>query len=222
MCFCAEASFAVAAALVPAGVYCTTVAVRRRPAYLPLAVAPLVFSLQQFAEGLVWVGLNRDDVALVNGASLLFLAVAMMFWPFWAPFSAHFLEDRRAVKGCLGVAAIVGLAFGGALYLPLALNVDDWLKIGVVRHSIRYNLFGLPAFVVVSHEWWDMGYGVLVFSPLFIAAPDRRFTAFCVLLAVSAAVSLIVFRHAFVSVWCFFAAILSAQLCYSFSRLPEP
>jgi hypothetical protein len=42
MCFSAEASFAAGAALLPAGIYCTSVAARKRPAYLPLAVIPIV------------------------------------------------------------------------------------------------------------------------------------------------------------------------------------
>ena len=221
MCFCAEASFVVGAALVPAGVYCTVVAVRRRPAYLPLAVAPLVFSLQQFAEGLVWIGLGRGDVALVNAASLLFLAFALLFWPFWAPFSVLFLESRRAVRVYLGVGAIVGLAFGCALYIPLALNTKEWLHVGVAYHSVRYNLYGLPAFRVAPHEWWDMGYGLLVFSPFVIASPNRRLTVFFILLAAAAVISLFAFWYAFVSVWCFFAAVLSGQLCYIFARLGE-
>jgi hypothetical protein len=61
MCFSAEASFAAGAALLPAGAYCTSVAARKRPPYLPLAVIPVVFSFQQFAEGLVWVGLAQQE-----------------------------------------------------------------------------------------------------------------------------------------------------------------
>src|SRR5437660_1254987 len=101
MCFSAEASFAVSAVLLPAGVYCTSVAVRKRPAYLPLAIVPIAFSLQQLCEGLVWTGLARNDGALVRVGSLSFLAFALAFWPFWVPFSILFLAERRRVKQCL-------------------------------------------------------------------------------------------------------------------------
>lgn len=222
MCFCAEASFAVGAVLLPAGIYCTRIAIRQQPAYLPLAVVPLVFSVQQFAEGLVWVGLGRNDAVLVKAAALLFLAFALAFWPFWIPFSVLCLEGRRWVKQCLGVAAVVGLAFGCMLYVPMALSADEWLRVGVEYHSIRYNLKGLPAFALAPHEWWDMGYAVLVLSPFAMVATNRRFTVFFFLVAASAAISLFVFWYAFVSVWCFFAAALSTQLGYIFSRLGEP
>ncbi len=217
MCFSAEASFAVGAVLFPAGIYCTSVAVRKRLAYLPLALIPIVFGLQQVAEGFVWVGLARDDTSLVKTAALVFLAVALAFWPFWAPFSALFLERRPGGKWCLGAATLAGLALGCGLYLPMVLHTDEWLSVQVIGHSIRYNVEGLPAFGYLRHEWWDTGYALLTMTPLLIAAPDRRFTVFCVLLAVSAGISLFLFWHAFVSVWCFFAAVLSAQLCYMFS-----
>jgi hypothetical protein len=219
MCFSAEVSFTVAAVLLPAGVYCTSVAAKKRPACLPLAVIPIVFSLQQFAEGLVWVGLARDDARLVRASSLAFLAAALGFWPFWVPFSMLFLENRKWVRRCLAAGALLGLALGCALYVPLMLNPEGWLRVGVVYHSIRYNPEGLPVFALADHSWWDAGYAALVLSPFFIASPDARFAAFRVLLAGSAAVSFFVFRYAFVSVWCFFAALLSAQLCWAFSAL---
>jgi hypothetical protein len=221
MCFSAEASFAAAAILLPAGAYCTRVAARERPASLTLAVIPFVFSFQQFSEGLVWVGLAQGDDALVTAASLAFLAFALGFWPFWAPFSVLFLERRRRVKWCLGAGALLGLALGCALYVPLAVNPKEWLTVGVVQHSIRYNLRGLPAFALAPHPWWDLAYGAAVLGPFLVASPGGRFAVFPLLLAASAAISLLVFWYAFVSVWCFFAALLSAQLCYAFSRRGE-
>jgi hypothetical protein len=163
--------------------------------------------------------LARDDDALVTLASLVYLAFALGLWPFWVPFSVLFLERRPRRRWCLGAAALFGLAFGCLLYVPLALQPDDWLRVGVVGHSIWYNPDGLPAFDVVPHQWWDAGYGVIVFVPLLAATSDRRFAVFFLTLAASGAVGLFAFRHAFVSVWCFFAALLSAQLCLIFSAL---
>jgi hypothetical protein len=221
MCFSAQASFAAGAALLPAGLYCVNVALRKRRAALPLAVVPLVFSFQQFCEGLVWVGLAGGDAALVRAASLAFLAVALGFWPFWVPLSVRSLEGRRGVRRCLGAAALLGLALGCALYLPMALGADEWLRVSLVHHSIIYNPRGLPAFGVLPHEFWDAAYGAAVLAPFFLASAGGRLAAFRALLVVSVALSLVLFRHAFVSVWCFFAALLSAQLCYTFAGLGE-
>ena len=219
MCFSAEASFAAAAVLVPAGAYCVRVAARVRSAYLPLAAIPLFFAAQQFCEGLVWVGLARGDDSLVRASALAFLAFALAFWPFWVPFSVVFVERRKAVRRCLAGAALLGLALGCGLFVPLALRADEWLSVYVEHHSVRYNPGGLPAFSLAGHTWWDAGYGALVFVPLLAASSDRRFAAFFLVMATAAGLSLLAFRHAFVSVWCFFAAVLSAQLCHIFSGL---
>src|SRR5262249_47418690 len=157
---------------------------------------PVVFSLQQFAEGFVWVGLARGDDALVRAASLAFLAAALGFWPFWAPFSVLFLEGRPGARWCLGAAAVAGLALGSALYVPLALDAGGWLEVGVAHPSIRYTPRGLPAFGLAPHTFWDAAYGAAVLAPFFAAPAGGRLGAFRALLAASVAVSLLAFRHA--------------------------
>jgi hypothetical protein len=219
MCFSAEASFAAASALLPAGGYCVGVAARKRPDHLPLAVVPLLFGLQQFCEGLVWVGLERGDPSLVRASSLAFLAVALGVWPFWVSLSVLPLEGRTEARRFLKASAVAGLALGCALYLPMALDADKWLRVSVTQHSITYNPMGLPAFQLLAHEYWDAAYGTLVLAPLFVAPLGGGFAVFRTLLVVSIAVTFLVFHHAFVSVWCFFAAVLSLQLCFTFFRL---
>jgi hypothetical protein len=222
MCFSAQASFAAAGVLLPAGIYCASVAVRKRPAYLPLGVIPLFFAFQQASEGLVWVGMMRDDHALVTAASLVFLSFALWVWPFWGAFCVLFLARRLKERWLLGIMALAGFALGGALYVPMALDTSEWLAPEVVGHSLRYNPSGLPLFERVPHEWCDIAYGVLAICPMILALPDQRFRVFTVSLAGSAALCLLVFHPAFVSVWCFFAALLSAELCYAFAMMPGP
>ena len=219
MCFSAEASFAAGVVLLPAGIYCARIAARKRPAHLPLAVVPLAFAFQQFAEGFVWIGLARGDDDLVQIGSLSFLAFALGVWPFWAPLSVLAMERERETRRWLGVAALLGLALGATLYLTMALNAGQWLRVQVVHHSIIYNPDGLPVFGLLPHECWDVAYGGAVVLPFFLAPAGRRLAVFRILLVVSAVVGLIVFKHTFVSVWCFFAAVLSAQLCSTFSGL---
>ena len=104
MCFSAPASFAVGAALVPAGVYCVRSAFKKSIRHLPLALTPLVFAAQQFAEGAVWVGVGREDPALVRSASLVYLFFALSFWPAWIPLSLLFPEDRRLARTIIAAA----------------------------------------------------------------------------------------------------------------------
>src|SRR5262245_30474127 len=94
MCLSAEASFGVGVVLVPAGVYCISAALRKHPAYLPLGAVPLFFAVQQFAEGLVWIGIDQGNAELVRVNALLFLFFALAFWPIWVPFCAMIAEQQ--------------------------------------------------------------------------------------------------------------------------------
>ena len=98
MCMSAEASFGVGAILIPAGTYCVASALRKNTAYLPVAAIPVFFAFQQFSEGLVWVGLNQDDMHLVKIASLAYLFFAVPFWPLWISLSTACGETRPSRK----------------------------------------------------------------------------------------------------------------------------
>ena len=55
MCFSAEVSFVAAASLVPAGGLAVRKAWQTDRSYVPFAILPVLFGLQQLAEGMVWV-----------------------------------------------------------------------------------------------------------------------------------------------------------------------
>jgi hypothetical protein len=218
MCFSPEASFASGVVLFPAGLYCLTTASRKAPTFRALAALPLLFGLQQVCEGFVWVGLQSDNLPLVRGAGLLFLFFALFFWPFWVPFSVSFIEPRERVRGLLSVVALLALGAGWALYAPIVLDPQR-LSIAVVNHSIRYHFIPVPAFERVPGEFWRLLYLATICCPLLVCF-NRHFRAFAWTLAISGVVSHLVFWYAFESVWCFFAAVLSVQLCYAFGALP--
>jgi hypothetical protein len=228
MCFSASASFAVGAALLPAGVYCTRTAVRKGRGYLPLAAVPFAFSSHQFCEGLVWLGLGREDAALVEAGSVAYLFLAIAFWPFWIPFSIFCCETRPGVKRLLGILAVLGLAFTW-LFWPIAEEPGRWLTTEVVHHSIRYDFYGIPGFTLFSPAAWRFGYLVLVAVPLVLGCVGGKLTgkgriaglAGGLALGASFVVSYFFFWYAFTSVWCFFAALLAGLLCVVFSRLPD-
>src|SRR5690242_6586365 len=108
MCFSAPASFVASAALLPAGVYCIRAAFRKNRAYLSLAAVPIFFSVQQFCEGLVWLGLGQDNESLVRTASIAYCYFAIAFWPFWIPFSFIFVTTRRRTRWLLIAVTLLG------------------------------------------------------------------------------------------------------------------
>jgi hypothetical protein len=73
----------------------------------------------------------------------------------------------------------------------------------------------------VGNTGWVALYLALVGGPLALT-PDRRVQWLGALVAVSAAVTVVLFRAAFASVWCYCAAVPSAYLCFVVRGLASP
>jgi hypothetical protein len=221
MCFSAEASTAAAVALLPVGGYCLTTAWRKDRAYLLFAAVPLLFGLQQVCEACVWRALDRGDPEAARVPSLAFLFFALAAWPVWSPIVAAAIEPPGRKSWALLVLAGAGGLFAAAHFLPLLHDCGRTLNPSVVGHSVRYDLSGVP---VAGSDWWWVWvalYLAAVGGPLLISR-DRRLRILGVGVVLAAAVSYAVFAHAFASVWCFFAAVLSLYVAYVLYRLPEP
>jgi hypothetical protein len=224
MCFSAEASFGSAAALVAVGGYCVSRAVRNDYRYLPLALTPVFFGVQQAAEGFVWLGLHHDDTMLVQRASVVFLYFALAFWPFWIPFSLLWPEARQPARVFFVVMVALSVVWL-FLFLPIAIDPSKWLRTEVVHHSIAYGVDDLPGFQLVPRVIWRLAYLAFIAGPLAVASPGGGGKRLRLIgggtIAVLFAVSYGIYWYAFTSVWCFFAALLSLALGYLFYRLPE-
>lgn len=220
MCFSANASLASGILLFPIGAYCLTAALRKNFRYVPLALTPLLFGVQQFCEAYVWIGLEENDPALVKRAALAFLFFAVAFWPCWIPFVTAVVDPRPGKRRLFFGLAGIGLAVGGAYYVAAALYYDEWLVVGVANHAIRYDLSRMPLGQAAASVVWQGVYLALVCVPLLMSR-ERRLGALGISIALAAAITHVVFRYAFASIWCFFAAVLSAQICYVLSRLPN-
>jgi len=220
MCFSAEVSLGVAAALLPVGGYCASTAVRKNRAYLLFGVIPTMFGAQQFCEAGVWLGLERGDAVLVRTASLWFLFFALALWPAWIPLAAAVVEPRGVKRWVFLAGVGLGVALGCVYYAPLAVGGIDWANARVVGHSIRYDFAIIPA-VRAAPDWvWPTLYLVAVCGPL-LASADRRLRPLGVGVVFSAAVAYLAFRETFASVWCFLGAALSVCIGYVIYRLPD-
>ena len=217
MCFSANASFAASAALIPSGGWCVKSALQRgKRRYLPLAVIPVFFGIQQFAEGMVWRGLDMGEAGrlLCRKASVLFLFFALSFWPFWMPFCAMMAERkpwRRIFMACMMVA---GIAAGDIMFGPVANDSERWLKTQVVCRSISYDYGGAGLFPSATSGMLRTAYLLVGGLPLLLCT-DAIVFRFGVLLVLSALGTHFFYTYAFASVWCFFAALMSAYLCWS-------
>lgn len=205
MCFSATASFVAGASLVAVGGLTVRKSQGRRE--LPLALVPVLFGLQQITEGFVWVSLSRDLPSVQSWSTYIYSGFSHVLWPIFVPLAILLVETVRWRTKVLGAFLVLGLSVG--LYL-LFFIVRSPVTARVEQDSIRYDSphFYIGAVLVIyllatcisglfSSHWCIRVFGVLAF-----------------ILAVGAAVVSIT---TFVSVWCFFAAILSLLIYLHFS-----
>lgn len=218
MCFSAAASFTVGAALVPAGIYCITAALRKKPNYLGLAIVPLVFGIQQVSEGFVWHALVHEPEA-VRAWSLVFLFFALAFWPFWFSVVCALMESRPRHRWMFVVLACITTVWFWVLYFPLIVGDASLLTTRETHHSIQYDYHTLPVYDYVPRPLLQTLYLASVALPMAISTESwGRIPG--LVLGASAVFSALVFEYAFVSVWCFFAAVMASYFCWVFYRLP--
>ncbi|MDJ0822577.1 MAG: hypothetical protein QNJ09_12320 [Paracoccaceae bacterium] len=211
MCFSATASFTLCGALVPAGVYAIARARKVNPDMLPFAIYPLAFGIQQGFEGFVWLGMNAGDAGTVAWASRGFLFFSHFFWLAWVPFSVHWFEDDPARKRLLTWLSVSGFLYGLTIFLPSFL-FGGWLKVVEINYSLDYKTV-LIYEDLVNRTVLQLIYAMLVVGALALST-DRRIQVFAGMVAVSLLVTYAFYAYAFISIWCFFAAILSGYLVY--------
>lgn len=211
MCFSATASFATSVVLVPLGSFALVHAYQFKKQYLALAAMPLLFGIQQMFEGALWLVLDDQLNIAQHIPALGFLFFAYFLWPFYVPLAAFFVEEDRVRRRIFLAVAAIGLIVGVYLYVPLLVS-PEWLSLRIHSGSIFYEpkLIFDNTIPIGAHR---IGYALIVALPLlFSTVVNVRLFGFLILFSVI--VSAVSFAYAFVSIWCFFAALLSIYLAY--------
>ena len=211
MCFSATASFTASALLTTMGLYSMRTALSKDKRCLPLAAVPMFFGIQQGLEGSVWLGLHGSDPMLVQAGTVGYLFFSHGFWPFWIPLAAFFIEQRPSMKRWLGGIVAIGLLFSLSLYLPMLLYPNAFDAI-VNQGSIDYQTH------LIYDTLWPRDVSRFIYLTIVVLSmwlADRWGSRlFAGLSALSLVVTYGAFNYAFVSVWCFFAAVLSLYIVY--------
>jgi hypothetical protein len=209
MCFSAPVSFAAAALLIPVGVYTLRLAWQSDRRLLGLAAFPLFFGVQQFIEGVLWLNLGGFYAEYTQASALGFLFFVYLFWPVFVPLAARALDERPLPRRVLLGLALVAGVLGLLLYISL-LRGQAELNVSIVQHSIFYQ--HRPLFDLYLGDWVVRTLYALVVTLPLLASNTIALRIFGALIALSLGLSALYFDHAFTSVWCFFAAILSLVL----------
>lgn len=170
-----------------------------------------MFGIQQLLEGGVWFALLNDNAIAVRTFSLGFLAFSHVLWLGWIPYSAYLTESSPFLKHVFKLITIVGVFIGLSMFVPLLFN-PDWLRTSVVNNSIYYDL----TFITngyMSQSLLTATYAAVILIPLLLSS-DRYHKILGVFILISGVVSWVFYNWVFVSVWCYFAAVISLYVFY--------
>lgn len=207
MCLSATANFVGSGVL--AGIGVATVREVKHRRELLFASLPLLFAVHQFTEGFVWLGLDHmASPTVLKNAGAAYILYAQGLLPFLMPLSVLLLEStakrRRLMMGFLALGTVLALYI---LWGLIAYPVD----ISVKSNSIVY-LNAISTTTLVAVLYVGATCGALFFS---------GFKDLVVLAWLNLAGLLVVMeirRYAFTSVWCAYAAAVSAIIYFFFRR----
>lgn len=214
MCFSAEASFSASVVLAVVGV----VAVKKvqLPSQLPFACIPFLFSFQQLTEGFLWLALTHKEYAYLESISTyFFLIFAQIVWPTWVPLSIMFLEKDEKRKKAFYFISEIGILL--SIYLSYCFIVYD-VQAEISSHHIQYNL----DFPHTQHLLWlsALFYFIPTVFSTFVSSVKRMQILGMAILASSVITRLFTLKY-FISIWCFFAAIISVLILLIMFRLQK-
>jgi hypothetical protein len=196
MCFSADASLAAGAMLVGTGVVTLRMARRRE---LPYAAIPLLFGIQQLTEAMVWLSFDPGREAVNTAATYVYSIFSHVLWPVYVPIAVWLMEEGATRRRALRVTAAAGSLAGLALLYSL---LTHGIAARVVGEHIVYDaprLF-IPAVMTLY---------LAATAGSLLLSRHRKVRLFGVLAFVSSVVAYTVYARWFISVWCFFAALLS-------------
>jgi hypothetical protein len=207
MCFSATGSFGVAAVL--AGVGVVSLAQKKPDAHHILAATPLLFAVQQVAEGMVWRTVNDAQSTLNLISIAVFLGFAMVVYPIWSPLALFLPERNPRRRKILG--ALVAFGVGVAIYAGVLL-VQQRPIARIANHSITYDYEKVGSALVLV--LYLPGYVLPTVVPFFVSTMKHAKVMGGVLV-VGLVATFVIKRQALTSVWCFFAAVMSGVIVLS-------
>ncbi len=209
MCFSATASFTASAVLL--GIGSLTWRAARHPAERPFAAIPLLFALQQFIEGLIWLSFGQPLPGLASALTYAYAGFSHLLWPVFVPASVALLEPPGWRRSTLMALVAAGAAVSLILLFSIAMEGIVALPSG---HHIEYQMAYGYGELTMSLYLLSTAVGLLLSSHATVKA-------FGLLALLSFALAYAAYALWFVSVWCYFAALLSAVVVRHFHARPR-
>ena len=200
MCFSAGASFASGIVISTIGV--VTVKEVYKPSQRVFAIIPLLFGIQQLAEGCLWITLSRTDFVIVKKISTyVFLITAQVLWSWVIPLSVLLMEEEPRRRKILRVMLVIGVALSMyyAFYLFFHKVTSQILDCHILYTTESPESLALLTFIL---------YLAVTVASFFVSS-IRRMYLLGIIMALSCLMAAVIYKLYLTSVWCFFAAIIS-------------
>jgi len=212
MCFSAIASFGASAILAIAGV--ATLKKVKAPRQLLFALFPIVFSVQQLVEGFVWITLTNANYERWQSIPIyIFVFFAQVLWTTWVPLSFFLIEKniirRNILLGLVAIGSGISLFhFYNLIFFKVSASVRPYHIYYDLDFYLRHNLI------------IDILYLLTIILPPLISSIHRTYIL-GVLLFLSFLITKLYFSDYLISVWCFFAALISIVVLLIMRDLTE-
>lgn len=197
MCFSAMASFsAVAALLVIGSMTCRSA---RTASEVPFAAVPLLFAIQQSIEGVLWLSFSNEQPGLSAAMTYAFVLFSHVLWPVLVPLAVMLIEPPGPRRRALLAFVVAGVAVSAGLLVDIA------------RHGVVSRPSGHHIEYVMPYELAKLGMSLYLLSTSMslLVSSHRAVKTFGMLALLLFAVTAFAYETWLVSVWCYFAALLS-------------
>ncbi|HKS56502.1 MAG TPA: DUF6629 family protein [Steroidobacteraceae bacterium] len=206
MCFSASASFIAGTALSAVGV--ATLRMTSQRAEIPFASFPLLFGIQQIVEGMIWLSFREGSQLPNQPFTLIYSFFSHVLWPILVPYAVGRLESVPWRKKALLACQLAGLAVG--LYLLYFIVMFPVTSRVLGRHIV----YESPHFYIAA----VMTLYVAATCLSSLLSSERIIQVFGALSLATFVGAYLIHVATLVSVWCFFAAVLSFMVYLYFRR----
>ena len=204
MCFSATASFSAGAFLLGLGTL--TLRSVRRPRELAFGAIPVLFAIQQLIEGVIWLTFSYEAPLTNAVMTYMYSFFSHVLWPIYVPVAVLMLEPPGWRRRALRVFVVAGVAVGAyLLYFLFAFPI-------ISRPTGQHIEYVSPHFFAAI----TMSMYLLSTTITPLLSTHRMVQVFGLLALLSFGAAYYFYAIWFISVWCFFAALLSTVVYLHF------
>ncbi|MFE3868581.1 DUF6629 family protein [Flavobacterium sp. LS2P90] len=213
MCFSASVSFG--AGVILAVVSVISIKEVRKPSQIYFACIPIIFCVQQFVEGFLWLALTKPFFSpLQQITTYILLFLSQVVWPLWIPYAALKLEKEQEniifQRVLLAIGVLIAFYLG---YCLMNYSVEAKISGHTISFSQNYPMkYSIPAgllYIIAT-----------VAPPLFLTI--RKVWLLSITTIISYMVTTIYYEDYIVSVWSLFSLFIGVSVLVIMDEIRYP